>query len=194
MYVDIAFAYPQANGGYGHKMPLSQHFGVVGMVVCLYAKRHLVPITRSALTVLSKTYDKCGSPRRVVKFLKLGLWNVRSCVNDVKFKDIHRQLVEGRFRLAVLTETRMPSGSFKVNGDWVMHNAGHDPNYPAYGGVGFLVDTKVLKVLPVREYLNRLASIAVESDSVTIDIIGCYGPTECSDSENKKDTYYWLLD
>ncbi|KAM3183579.1 hypothetical protein ACTXT7_010064 [Hymenolepis weldensis] len=113
-------------------------------------------------------------------FLKLGLWNVRSCANDVKFRDIHRQLVEGRFRLAVLMETRMPSGSFKVNGDWVMHNAGHDPNYPANEGIGFLVDTKILKVLSVREYSNRLASITVESDGVIIDIIGCYGPTECS--------------
>ncbi|KAM3176979.1 hypothetical protein ACTXT7_005454 [Hymenolepis weldensis] len=135
------------------------------------------------MTMISKTYDECGSPRRA---------NVRSCTNDVKFKDIHRQLVEGRIRLAVLTETKMPSASYKVNGGWVMHNAGHDPNYPANGGVGFLVDAKVLqvlKVLSVREYSNRLASITVESDGVTIDIIGCYGPTECSNCEIEKDNY-----
>ncbi|VUZ57827.1 unnamed protein product [Hymenolepis diminuta] len=68
------------------------------------------------MTVLSKTYHECDSPRREVTFLKLGLWNVQSCANDVKFKDIYRQRVEGRFRLAALTETRMPSGSFKVDG------------------------------------------------------------------------------
>ncbi|KAM3187347.1 hypothetical protein ACTXT7_002456 [Hymenolepis weldensis] len=133
------------------------------------------------MTVFSKTYDECGSPRRAVTFLKLGLWNIRSCANDVKFKDIHRQLMEGRFRLAVLTEPRISSGPFKENKGWVMHNAGHDPNYPAKRGIGFLVDTKVLKVLSVRKYSNRLASMIVESDGVTIDIVGCYGPTECSD-------------
>ncbi|VUZ50599.1 unnamed protein product [Hymenolepis diminuta] len=47
-------------------------------------------------------------------FLKLGLWNVRSCASEAKFLDIHRQVMEGRFQLVVLTETRMPSGSYKV--------------------------------------------------------------------------------
>lgn len=40
--------------------------------------------------MLSKTNDECDSPQRAVIFLKLGLWNVRSCANNVKFKDIHR--------------------------------------------------------------------------------------------------------
>lgn len=74
-----------------------------------------------------------------------------------------------------------------------MHNADHDPNYPANGCVGFLVDTQAFKVFSVREYPNKLASITVESDGVTIDIIGCYDPTECSDCENVKDDFYWLL-
>ncbi|KAM3184195.1 hypothetical protein ACTXT7_008843 [Hymenolepis weldensis] len=85
----------------------------------------------------------------VALFLKLGLWNVQACADDIKFEDIYRQLKEGRFHLAMLMETGMPSGSFEVEKGWVMHNAGHDPNYPANGGVGFLVDTRVFKVLSV---------------------------------------------
>ncbi|VUZ38592.1 unnamed protein product [Hymenolepis diminuta] len=74
-----------------------------------------------------------------------------------------------------------------------MQNAGHDSNYPSNGGVCFLVDTKVFEVPSVREYSNRLTSIRVESDGVTIDTIGYCGPTEYSDCENVKDDIYWLL-
>ncbi|VUZ50604.1 unnamed protein product [Hymenolepis diminuta] len=151
-------------------------------------------IPRVNTAIHDKPARECGPPRRAMTFLKLGLWNVRSCASEAKFLDIHRQVMEGRFCLLVLTETRMPSRSYKVCGDWVMHNAGHDPNYPANGGIGFLVDTRVLKVLSVREYSNRLESITVESDGVTIDIIGCYGPTECSDCESEKDDFYCQLD
>lgn len=151
-----------------------------------------------AQTMITATHSNANananvSPRRE-SFYKLGLWNVRSCANDVKFKSIHKQLIEGRFRLVVLTETRMPSGSFSATGGWTMYNAGHGPNTPPNGGVGFLVDTNTFNVLSVREHSNRLASITVENDGVTFDIIGGYGPTECSENEVEKEHFYWLLD
>ena len=135
-----------------------------------------------------------NSPMSVPKVLKLGMWNVRCCVNDVKLKAIHYRLKERNFRLSVLTETLMRSGVYELERNWTLYNSGHGLDSPPRGGVGFLVDSATFTVAAFRECSNRLTVLRVECDGVPFSVLGCYGPTNRSVNKTEKGRFYCLLD
>ncbi|MES9975007.1 MAG: reverse transcriptase domain-containing protein [Candidatus Thiodiazotropha sp.] len=119
---------------------------------------------------------------------------MRSCANEHKLAEIEQQLRDRGFTITVLTETKLPTNTYKVNEHSTLHNSGPDANNRSVGGVGFLTRNADASAIMDVEYISyRIAKLTIKVGDLRLGIIGCYAPTECSENEYEKDAFYEQL-
>ena len=66
------------------------------------------------------------------EFIRIGLWNVRSCAQDIKFREIVSQIQLRRYGLVVLTETKMATSVTEIDGHFDDDQSYRNSNYHQY--------------------------------------------------------------
>lgn len=128
--------------------------------------------------------------------LKFGLWNVRGCLQESKLHQIASQITERQYHLAVITETRMPSKILEMDENTTLLNCNPDTNNYKNTGVAFIINNHTnITTSHFNEINGRIATLMVhfKSTNQSLNVIGCYAPTESSEDDNQKDNFYISL-
>ena len=98
------------------------------------------------------------------------------------------------FTITILTETKMPTNIRLINNRSMLYTSGRNEGERTVAGVGFLIGkASNVTVLKMDNISDRLARLTVIINGCRIGVMAAYAPTECTEDEDLKDSFFSSL-